>query len=167
MPEIKPTICLIARWRRGQNPYLDNPVEIVWDGQGPATLDDYIEHQGCSHQYLRDQKTGAVEIRLWPEIVADVRWDATVGAWVVSGPCVNPATLPYLNRHAKDDQIIGALFRFPIVYRARIFRGNETNPPVCEVGRRIRIRPPKGNDCRRRSHPAVYYRLCRPDSITS
>src|SRR3954447_17599144 len=94
MSEIRPTVCLIARCARNRNPYLDNPNSLHWEDGTPATLEDYARHMASTHRYLQDETTGAVEMHMFPEVIANVRWDQTAGTWTVSGPCVIPAPLP-------------------------------------------------------------------------
>jgi hypothetical protein len=59
---------------------------------------------------------------MFPSIVADVSYDASLKTWRVAGRGVIPATLDLTDPQAKDDEIISELYMSPMVYRAGIRR---------------------------------------------
>jgi len=143
MEEVKPTLVLTAKWKKGREPFLEMPNEITWQDGSRGTTDDYFEHMTKTCERI-NHEDGCVEMRFYPELIADVRFDAAAGNWSVSGPGVTPARLD-LDADAPDVLIRAELFKMPIVYRARIYRGPDQDPArVLEIFRKVMFRPPMG-----------------------
>jgi hypothetical protein len=63
-----------------------------------------------------------MELHMFLDIIADVRYEDFARTWVVSGVGVTSASLDLTDPNAPDDQIKAALYSFPVVYSARIHR---------------------------------------------
>jgi hypothetical protein len=59
---------------------------------------------------------------MFPEIVAEVTFDRDAKDWIVRGPGVTTVCLELNDPNAKDDEIMAALYTFPVVYRANVVR---------------------------------------------
>jgi hypothetical protein len=112
---------LVARWATDGNATLQPPALLWWSDGTPATLDHYEHHLSDTHSWVIMPPSG-IERRTFPDIVADVRYCDATGSWVTSGEGVWSASLELPDRNATDDQILEALYTFPIIYRARIHR---------------------------------------------
>jgi len=112
---------LIATWTSGQDPSVEDPYAVRWIDGTPATLDDYRRHSLDTHTFL-PYAGDAIELRMFPGVVAEVRYDEADGHWMVNGPGVSPATLDLTDPNALNEQIIAELYTFPVVYRANIKR---------------------------------------------
>ena len=51
-----------------------------------------------------------IELHMFPDVIADVRYDHYARAWVVDGDGVTPATLDLTEPTAPDDRIIAELY---------------------------------------------------------
>ena len=114
-------MALIARWLRQEDTTLKTPHMVFWEDGTLATHDDYQKHLDDTHTWISNSPSG-VELRIFPDIVADVRYDIWAGVWALSGESVRPAALSITDPNATCDQIVAELYTFPIVYRARIHR---------------------------------------------
>lgn len=112
---------LIARWKPELEPAYDEPSSVVWEDGTRATVNDYRTHQLDTHR-LHASDDGGMECHIFPEIVADVTFDANIQDWVLSGQDVNSAALRLHDPAATDGQILAEVFTFPTVYRHRIIR---------------------------------------------
>lgn len=101
---------------------------LIWEDGSPATMADYREHLLDTHS-LHEGGDGGMENHMYPEIVAEVVYDPFAGDWVVRGPDAITAALELHDPNATDDQIIGELFTFPTVYRAKIVRSPGSATP--------------------------------------
>jgi hypothetical protein len=63
-----------------------------------------------------------MEVRMFPAIVADVRYDHFAQTWAIGGDGVVPYPLDLTDPDAPDDQIMAALYTLPMVYRSNICR---------------------------------------------
>jgi hypothetical protein len=114
-------IALIAKWAPNQNPSVEPPNSVRWEDGTPATHDDYLQHMVDTHIIVGDCEDGT-EVRMFPGIVADVRYDCSAKTWAVGGAGVTPSGLDLTDPDARDDQIMAALYTLPIVYRSNICR---------------------------------------------
>jgi hypothetical protein len=112
---------LIARWATHEGATLEPPHLVHWEDGTPATHEDYRKHIDDTHTWTV-KSPSIIERRSFPDIVANVRYDAFAGTWAISGQGVRPAALTLQSPNATDDQILDELYTFPIVYRARIHR---------------------------------------------
>jgi hypothetical protein len=112
---------LIATWTKVQDVGMELPSSLKWDNGTPATLDDYERHQLGTHS-LHGSDDGGMECHMFPDIVADVTFEANVHDWVMSGQDVNPAALGLNDPAATDEAILAEILTFPTVYRHRITR---------------------------------------------
>jgi hypothetical protein len=112
---------LIARWTSTQDPAVDRPQAIFWDDGRPATHQDYLDHREDTHELLEGPDDN-LERRMYPSLIADVRYDGYVQLWFVVPPDHEPLSLDLSDINATDDQIISTLYEFPMVYKARIWR---------------------------------------------
>jgi len=111
---------LIARWSAAEDPLFDPP-EVFWDDGRPATYQDYLDHMGDTHE-LVICADGSLERRMYPWILADVRYDGYIQMWFMVAPGQEPLSLDLKDINATDEQIISVLYEFPKVYKARIRR---------------------------------------------
>lgn len=111
---------LIAEWGATQNAAVDMPIRVIWENGQQATLRDYIRHRRDTHELV--VTTAGAEMRMYPELVADVRYDYYTGVWWVVPPGEEPVALALLYG-ATDEEIVADLSRLPRVYRAVIHRG--------------------------------------------
>lgn len=151
MDIIKPTFALIARWKVAKDIYFTPPDRVRWDDGSPATVDEYWAHELDTQECIQGDK-GGLEMRIYPEIIADVEFNPSLGAWVADGPGVASSALEESDPDASDDFILAALCRLPIYYRARVHRG----PHSYVTGRRQPICPGKGTPS---EHPHRTYLL--------
>jgi hypothetical protein len=112
---------LIARWTSTQDPAVDRPQAVFLDDGRPATHQDYLDHLDDTHE-LFEGPDGNLERRMYPSIVANVRYDGYMRLWFVVAPGQEPISLDLPDVTATDDQITAALYEFPLVYRVRIWR---------------------------------------------
>jgi hypothetical protein len=112
---------LIARWTSTQDPAVDRPQAVFWNDGRPANYQDYLSHREDTHELLEGPDDN-LERRMYPSIVADVRYDGYARMWFVVAPGEAPISLDLPDVNATDDQIAAALYEFPRVYRAKIWR---------------------------------------------
>jgi hypothetical protein len=112
---------LTARWATDGNSTLEPPSLIWWTDGTPATQADYHKHLSDTHTWVITPLM-SIERRVYPDIVADVRYDAPAGSWTISGNEVTPASLELADPHSTDDDIMAELYTFTTVYRVRIHR---------------------------------------------
>lgn len=112
---------LVATWRQGQGPDTEGPTSVVWENGDRATFDDYRRHELDTHFWVENDRC-EMERHMFPDIVADVAFDARVRDWVVTGQDVVPGALDLKDPNAPDSEIFAALFTFPTYYRPRINR---------------------------------------------
>jgi hypothetical protein len=120
MPQAIANKTLIAKWKPEQDCSIELPHTVYWSDGSPATSEDYLEH-------ILDTRTvsngiGGVELRMFPNVIANVRFELHARQWVISGDGVKPAALGITDRSASDDSILAELATWPIVYRVRIHR---------------------------------------------
>ena len=121
MKNTKSMMDLIATWTRDQDMSVELPNAVRWADGTPATHNDYLEHVLDTHTFVGDCVNG-MERRIFPGIVADVRYDSYAQTWTVSGVDVTRSALDLIDADAPDDQIVAALYALPIVYRPNIIR---------------------------------------------
>lgn len=109
-------LVLIAKWNRSG----DGPRSIVWSDGRPATFADLRTHWYNTRMTLPTE-TGT-EMRFYPGLIADVRFDSGREAWTTDGLGVMPLTLQLTNPRASDRRIQAELAKLPIHYRATIHR---------------------------------------------
>jgi hypothetical protein len=116
---------LIAHWAREKDPSTEQPTSIQWSDSSPATIHDFFRH--CTDTYdFEDTADGPVQ-RIYPEIVADVRYDAAAGTWFVTGHGIETVSLDLANYDASDHDITASLHDLPRLYRAVIHRGSSSD----------------------------------------
>jgi hypothetical protein len=120
MEESQSMMALIAKWPTYEDAIHNLPSVIQWEDGSHATLADYRGHLDDTHTWISHPH--GVELHMFPDIVADVRYDALTGVWGVIGAGVQPASLSLTDLNAADDAIVAELYTFPLVYRARIHR---------------------------------------------
>lgn len=81
---------------------------------------DYFAQVGDTHELVN--VTDGLEVRVYPNIVAEVRFDAFARRWFVSGKDIETQALDCTDVNASDDQIMAAVFELPVVYRVVIHR---------------------------------------------
>jgi hypothetical protein len=120
MPQAITSKTLIAKWRPEQDCSIELPYTVYWSDGSPATSEDYLGHILDTHTVSNG--VGGVDLRMFPNIVANVHYELLTRQWVISGDGVQPAALDITDRSAPDDSILAELATWPIVYRARICR---------------------------------------------
>ena len=89
-------LTLIARWNRAQDPAVDMPARVTWGRKRPAMLQDYITHREDTGEMVETPR--GAELRMYPELVADVRYDYYTGLWWVVPPCETTCRLTCATR---------------------------------------------------------------------
>jgi hypothetical protein len=112
---------LIASWTSTQDPVFDRPKSVIWGDGRPASQQDYLAHADDTHE-LVECADGSLELRMYPWIIADVRYDGYDRMWFVVAPGQEPISLDLRDVNATNDQITAALYEFPRVYKARTWR---------------------------------------------
>ena len=112
---------LIARWSSAGEPNFDAPDAIFWSDGRPGTLQDYHSHLDDTHALVHCAN-GSLERRMYPWIVADVRYDGYMRLWFVVAPGQDPISLDLCDVLATDEEITATLYEFPLVYKSRIWR---------------------------------------------
>lgn len=112
---------LLAIWPKGRCPMLEDPWRIVWGDRTPATLNDYHTHQ---HDTTIQRRTpqGATILYLYPDVIADLRWDPWGGRWSLTGAGIRPVALWVDDPRASEDLLQFAIRGLPIEYRVIIHR---------------------------------------------
>jgi len=111
---------LVARFAADSDLVYDRPLEIRWDNGGPASLETYRRHRADTRTLI--QTADGMELRLYPEITGDVRFDAFHRLWFVVPVGGEPLSLDLRRPDATDLDLRAALFRMPVFYKARIHR---------------------------------------------
>jgi hypothetical protein len=114
---------LIAKWSFEQDPVLENPSSVFWGDGRTATLRDYEHHRSDTRE-LVETPDGALELRMYPGIVAYVCYDGYQRLWFVVPPDGEPLSLDLSEPDATDAEITSALADLPILYRAVIHRSS-------------------------------------------
>jgi hypothetical protein len=120
VPKTATATALIAKWMIDQDASIDPPRVVRWADGSPATHIDYLTHMVDTHTCISG--INGIELHMFPDVMADVRYDDFARTWVISGVGVTPAALDLTDPNAPDEQIIAELYTYPIVYRARIHR---------------------------------------------
>jgi hypothetical protein len=113
-------IALIATWTHDQNITTDPPTTVRWSDGRSASVTDYTTHSLDTHVFV-DGPAG-IELRMFPDITAEVHYDQAVGSWILTGDGVETTSLELDDPQAKDEQIIAETFTLPMVYRTSIRR---------------------------------------------
>jgi hypothetical protein len=72
---------LVAKWLPDQDASVDPPHTVIWSDGRPATQEDYLAHLEDTHSLFVSDK--GIELHMFPEIIADVRYDRAAGTWKV------------------------------------------------------------------------------------
>ena len=80
---------LIARWTLTQDPVVDRPEAVFWSDGCRASYQDLLDHLGDTHE-LVETADGHLERRMYPFLLADVRYDGYVQMWFVMAPGEGP-----------------------------------------------------------------------------
>jgi hypothetical protein len=120
MPQSGKSKTLIAKWKPEQDCSVDLPHAIYWSNGSQATTEDYLGHILDTHTF--SDSVDGVELRMSPDIVADVHYDQLARQWVISGDGIQPAALDITDPSAPDESILAELATWPTVYRVRISR---------------------------------------------
>jgi hypothetical protein len=115
------SMALIAKWATNQDLSIEAPHSVRWEDGTRATHEDYLRHMLDTHTLVSECEDG-MEVRMFPAIVADVRYDHFAQTWAVGGDGVVPSALDLADPDAPDDQIMAALYTLPMVYRSNICR---------------------------------------------
>lgn len=111
---------LVAKWTSDQDPVSEDPACVVWGDGRPASQDDYLSHRADTRE-LVDTAEG-LELRIYPSVVADVRFDAFYATWFVTAKGQESLSLDLFDVDATDADIMSALNDLPVIYRAVIHR---------------------------------------------
>jgi hypothetical protein len=120
MSKTAKNLALIAKWTIDQDAGVDPPRTVRWGDGSAATHTDSLTHLVDTHTWVSGVE--GMELRMFPDIIADVRYDEFARTWVVCGSGVTSAALDLPDPNAPDDQIKAALYTFPVVYQARVHR---------------------------------------------
>jgi hypothetical protein len=121
MSKASKTKALIANWTVDQDPCTDAPAKVHWEDGSHATLNDYITHSLGTHALMLGED-GSMQCHMYPQVIVDVHFDRSGQTWAVSGEGIEPFALQLTDQNATDAEIIGELYLFPVVYKARIHR---------------------------------------------
>lgn len=112
---------LIARWTSDQDWTVEPPQSVFWGDLRPATQQDYVAHLDDTYE-LVVYPDGSLERRIYPWIVADVRYDGYSCRWWVVPREGEPLSLDLSDRDAPDDELMAELHQLPMIYRSMIHR---------------------------------------------
>lgn len=112
---------LIAKFDPGQRPLKEFPRSIRWEDGTLASNEDYETHLLDTYAITGDVEKG-MEIQMFPNVVADVRFDNPQGVWIMSGYAVIPMALGLVDQNSSDDQIMATLSPRLVRYRSTIHR---------------------------------------------
>jgi len=111
---------LIVRFAADSDLVYDRPLEIRWHDGRLASPETYRRHRADTRALI--QTPEGIELRLFPDVRADVRFDGYWQGWFVIPSGGEPISLDLRRPNATDLDIRAALFRLPVVYQARIHR---------------------------------------------
>lgn len=111
---------LTARWSKNQDPAVDPPTRVTWNDGSVGTVEDFRRHSVDTHTVVF--KNGTIEVTMFPDVYADVRYDSFAKTWIVYGPFTGPMSLELPDPETEDELIEAQLSILPVVYRARIHR---------------------------------------------
>ena len=112
---------LVARWGSKQDVVCDPPDHVHWEDGPLARFEDYAAHQKDTHVLV--QTGTGVELWMFPEAIADVRYDGYQRLWFLVPPKGEPVSLDLTDWQATDLDLRAAMFEMqPFVYRVRIHR---------------------------------------------
>jgi len=97
------------------------PSTIVWEDGSSATLEDYFAHRSDTQKWVSDP-SGGIRLHLYPDVIADVRYDGFGRVWAISGDAIEPEALYVTDPDATDYEITLALSALPMTYRHVIHR---------------------------------------------
>jgi len=97
------------------------PSTIVWEDGSSATLEDYFAHRSDTQKWVSDP-SGGIRLHLYPDVIADVRYDGFGRVWSISGDAIEPEALYVTDPDATDYEITLALSALPMTYRHVIHR---------------------------------------------
>ena len=129
---------LIAYSTQDQDPAVENPYAVYWEDGTDATLFDFHHNTFATHENILDFP-GRIARRIYPNVIAGMRWDYDIRDWRVSGTGVIPFYLKLYDVDACDHELQGELQLHPVVYRCVIIRARHVN---------------KFEDCRNAAFPA-------------
>jgi len=105
---------LVVRFRADSDLVYDQPLEIHWNDGHPASPETYRRHRADTRALV--QTPEGIELRFFPDVRADVRFDGYWQAWFVVPVGGEPLSLDLRRPNATDLDIRAALFRLPAVY---------------------------------------------------
>lgn len=111
---------LIAKWKAEQDCSVDLPHTVRWSDGKPATLDDYVAHRSATREYSVDRR--GVKLYLFPEVVAELHYDSSLGRWSMCGDGVRSAVLNITDRNASDETLLAEISTWTTLYQVRICR---------------------------------------------
>lgn len=111
---------LTARFSSNQDLVYSNPVEIRWNDGRPASFETYEHHRADTRTLV--QTGDGMEVRLFPDVVGDVRYDGYYRLWFVVPQGGEPISLDVRRPDATDLDLRAALFHLPVAFRALIRR---------------------------------------------
>jgi hypothetical protein len=121
MDRIHASLALIAEWGAAQDDMHDLPESVRWEDGSAATLEDYFAHRSDTQRWVEDP-SGGMRLHLYPDVIADVRYDGFGRVWGLSGDAVEPEALYVRDPDASDYEITMALSALPMTYRHVIHR---------------------------------------------
>jgi hypothetical protein len=98
-------LSLIARWSwNNDNDQLPN--SVVWSDGSPSTASDFKKHRkDTAIQLLSPHR----EMRFYPRIRAEVKFNSRLNAWTATGAGVTPIILRLKDQQATDARILREL----------------------------------------------------------
>lgn len=111
---------LTARWTENQESPFDPPTTLKWNDGSAGTFDEFMTH--LVDTSTLEYRNGGMEMTMFVDVCADVRYDSNAKSWVVYGPLTGPMSLDLLDPLAPSDQIESRLSILPVYYKARIHR---------------------------------------------
>jgi hypothetical protein len=109
---------LTAKWGLEQDIAYDDPQNVYWNDDRPADFEQYLAHRSDTRVFVLTED--GVELRMYPAIIADVRYDAFHRLWFVVPRGGDPISLDLSDPDATDEEIRAALLLLPLTYRALI-----------------------------------------------
>jgi hypothetical protein len=119
---------LTARWTENQESPFDPPTTLKWNDGSVGTFDEFMTHLGDTSTL--EYRNGGMEMTMFVDVCADVRYDMAAKSWVVDGPLTGPMSLDLSDPLAASDQIESRLSILSVYYRARVHRDSVPAVPL-------------------------------------
>jgi hypothetical protein len=116
---------LIARWKIDEGDLFENPKDLVelpdsieWEDGTPATAEEFIVNLDCTTEWLYTY--GYREARIYPGAYAILKFEDSLGQWIVGGDTLPITILDNSNPNATKAELDYEMTLLDIEYRYEI-----------------------------------------------